>query len=182
MTPNSQPEKGNFYRADHFEFSKAGSAVSLHRRRQRSYRQAGGFRPAKERRLHRQDYHQASDEVNPEWDLSGAVQDIQLLFEVGYQVANGKKFPEWKPGRVQSKTGRDTEEIIELEQEKFSLTSFLIAATCLADPPSEERLSAIGSRAITSSLVFTKEHTFTMKSPTLPRGAAGKSIVSQSKD
>ena len=42
-------------------------------------------------------YHQVSDEVNPNWDLSGAVQDVQLLFEVGYQVANDDKFPEWKP-------------------------------------------------------------------------------------
>ena len=39
-------------------------------------------------------YHQPSDEVDPTWDLSGAVQDVQLLFEVGYQVANGDKFPD----------------------------------------------------------------------------------------
>jgi hypothetical protein len=39
-----------------------------------------------------------SDEVNPNWDLSGAVQDLQLLFEVGYEVANGDSFPECKPG------------------------------------------------------------------------------------
>ena len=45
----------------------------------------------------RHHYHQASDEVDPNWDLSGAVQDVQLLFEVGYQVANGDKFPEWRP-------------------------------------------------------------------------------------
>jgi len=44
--------------------------------------------------------------VNPEWDLSGAVQDIQLLFEVGYEVANGDKFPEWKPG-TEFKAKRD---------------------------------------------------------------------------
>src|SRR6185295_8485012 len=43
------------------------------------------------------DYHQVTDEVHPDWDLSGAVQDVDLLFEVGYQVANGDKFPEWKP-------------------------------------------------------------------------------------
>ena len=43
-------------------------------------------------------YHQPSDEVDPTWDLSGAVQDVQLLFEVGYEVANGNRFPEWKPG------------------------------------------------------------------------------------
>ena len=42
-------------------------------------------------------YHQPSDQVDSGWDLSGAVQDVQLLFEVGYQVANGAKFPEWKP-------------------------------------------------------------------------------------
>ena len=42
------------------------------------------------------DYHQVSDEIHPDWDLSGAVQDVRLLFEVGYQVANADKYPEWK--------------------------------------------------------------------------------------
>ncbi len=36
--------------------------------------------------------------MKPDWDLSGAVQDTQLLFVVGDEVANGAKFPEWKPG------------------------------------------------------------------------------------
>jgi hypothetical protein len=36
--------------------------------------------------------------VKPDWDLTGAVQDVDLLFEVGYQIANAAKFPEWKPG------------------------------------------------------------------------------------
>ena len=44
------------------------------------------------------DYHQVTDEVHADWDLSGAVQDVDLLFEVGYQVANADKSPEWKPG------------------------------------------------------------------------------------
>ena len=44
------------------------------------------------------DYHQVTDEIKQDWDLSGAVQDVDLLFEVGYQVANADKFPEWKPG------------------------------------------------------------------------------------
>ena len=42
-------------------------------------------------------YHKPSDEVTQDWDLSGAVQDAQLLFEVGWQVANGDAFPQWKP-------------------------------------------------------------------------------------
>jgi Zn-dependent M28 family amino/carboxypeptidase len=97
MKPNSQPEKGNFYRADHFEFSKRG-VPSLYT--------GGGTnfigKPARFGQQKKDDYtahhyHQVSDEVDPNWDLSGAVQDIQLLFEVGYQVANGDKVPEWKP-------------------------------------------------------------------------------------
>jgi hypothetical protein len=36
--------------------------------------------------------------VKPDWDLSGAVEDMQLLTEVGYHVAQGAKYPEWKPG------------------------------------------------------------------------------------
>ncbi len=44
------------------------------------------------------DYHAPSDEMKPDWDLTGAVDDAQLLFAVGYRVANADKFPEWKPG------------------------------------------------------------------------------------
>ena len=47
-----------------------------------------------------------SDEVKPDWDLTGAVEDTKLLFEVGYQVANGDKWPEWKPG-IEFKAKRD---------------------------------------------------------------------------
>ena len=45
-----------------------------------------------------QHYHQPSDQVDPTWNLAGAVQDTQLLFEVGYQLANGTHVPEWKEG------------------------------------------------------------------------------------
>ena len=36
--------------------------------------------------------------MKPDWDLSGAVEDAQLLFVVGYRVANADKMSEWKPG------------------------------------------------------------------------------------
>jgi Zn-dependent M28 family amino/carboxypeptidase len=44
------------------------------------------------------DYHKVSDEVKPNWDLSGAIEDLNLLFNVGYGVAQAEKWPEWKPG------------------------------------------------------------------------------------
>ncbi|MBV8268511.1 MAG: hypothetical protein JO252_19450 [Planctomycetaceae bacterium] len=39
-----------------------------------------------------------SDQVKPDWDLSGAVEDLRVLFEVGYRVAQGDTYPEWRPG------------------------------------------------------------------------------------
>src|SRR5882762_3980148 len=97
MKPNSQPEKGSFYRADHFEFSKRG-VPSLYTGGGKDFiGKPADFGQQKKDDYTAHHYHQISDEVNPNWDLAGAVQDIQLLFEVGYQFANGDKFPEWKP-------------------------------------------------------------------------------------
>ncbi len=57
------------------------------------------------------------------------------------------------------------------------VASLLVAVTCLADPPSEQQLIGHWKTRENIDLVFTKEHTFTMKSPDLPRGAAGKWIL-----
>jgi Zn-dependent M28 family amino/carboxypeptidase len=106
MKPNSQPEKGGFYRADHFEFSKRG-VPSLYAGGGKDFiGKPANFGQQKKDDYTAHHYHQVSDEVDSNWDFSGAVQDVDLLFEVGYQVANGDKFPEWKPG-TEFKTKRD---------------------------------------------------------------------------
>jgi Zn-dependent M28 family amino/carboxypeptidase len=97
MIPNPRPEKGSIYRADNFEFSKVGlPSLYIGKNQHLMSRPPNGALRADEYDL--KDYHQPSDDVKPDWDLSGAVQDVDLLFEVGYQVANADKFPEWKPG------------------------------------------------------------------------------------
>lgn len=94
---NPRPEKGSIYRADNFEFAKAGvPALYIGKNEHLLSRAADAPLRGDDFDLH--DYHQVSDEVKPDWDLSGAVQDVQLLFEVGYEVANGDKYPEWKRG------------------------------------------------------------------------------------
>src|SRR5438477_4045061 len=95
--PDSRPDKGKIYRADNFEFSKAG-LPSLYVGKGEHLASRPESAPLKSDEYDSTDYHQVTDEVRPDWDLSGAVQDVQLLFEVGYEVANGDKFPEWKPG------------------------------------------------------------------------------------
>ena len=51
-------------------------------------------------------YHKVSDEIKPDWDLSGAVEDVQMLTWIGYRVAQGDKMPEWKTG-TEFKAKRD---------------------------------------------------------------------------
>jgi Zn-dependent M28 family amino/carboxypeptidase len=98
LRPDPEPEKGFYYRSDHFNFAKEGVPAL--------YTDSGiefiGKDPAygqkKRDEYTEHDYHAPSDEIKPEWDLSGAVEDAQLLLAVGYRVANADKFPEWKPG------------------------------------------------------------------------------------
>jgi Zn-dependent M28 family amino/carboxypeptidase len=106
MKPNSQPEKGSFYRADHFEFSKLGVPSLYPGSGKEVIGKPAGFGVEKRNEYVAKHYHQPSDEVNPAWDLSGAVDDAVLLFEVGYQVANGDKYPEWTAG-TEFKAKRD---------------------------------------------------------------------------
>jgi len=94
--PDSRPDKGKIYRADNFEFSKVG-LPSLYIGKGEHLLSRPEAAPLKSDEYDSTDYHQATDEVRPDWDLAGAVQDVQLLFEVGYEVANGYEFPEWKP-------------------------------------------------------------------------------------
>ncbi|MFL6541067.1 MAG: M28 family peptidase [Chthoniobacterales bacterium] len=97
LAPNPRAEKGSIYRADNFEFSKVGVPVLyIGPIEHLLSRPADG--PLRSDEFDAHDYHQVSDQVNADWDLSGAVQDVQLLFEVGYKVENGDKWPEWKPG------------------------------------------------------------------------------------
>jgi Zn-dependent M28 family amino/carboxypeptidase len=93
---NSRPQKGHIYRADSFEFSKAG-VPSLYVGKGEHLLSRPENAPLAADEFDSKDYHQVTDEIHSDWDLSGAVQDVQLLFEVGYQVANGEKFPDWRP-------------------------------------------------------------------------------------
>jgi Zn-dependent M28 family amino/carboxypeptidase len=95
--PNSRPEKGSIYRADNFEFSKVG-LPSLYIGKGEHLLSRAENAPLRSDEFDLKDYHQVSDEIHPDWDLSGAAQDVQLLFDVGYRVANGEKYPEWRPG------------------------------------------------------------------------------------
>jgi Zn-dependent M28 family amino/carboxypeptidase len=98
IKPDAEPEKGYFYRSDHFEFAKLGVPGLYPDSGTEYLDKPEGYGMQKREEYTAKDYHKVSDEVKPDWDLSGAVEDLQLLFEVGYRVAQGEKYPEWKPG------------------------------------------------------------------------------------
>jgi Zn-dependent M28 family amino/carboxypeptidase len=98
IKPDPEPEKGFFYRSDHFEFAKQGVPAFFPNPGTDYVGKPEGYGMTKRAEYTENDYHKVSDEVKPDWDLAGAVEDLQLLFTVGYQVAQGDKWPEWKAG------------------------------------------------------------------------------------
>jgi Zn-dependent M28 family amino/carboxypeptidase len=98
LQPDAEPEKGFYYRSDHFEFAKLGVPALYVNSGTNYVDKPADYGLQKRRDYTSKDYHKISDEIKPDWDLLGAVEDVQLLFQVGWRVAESEKFPEWKPG------------------------------------------------------------------------------------
>jgi Zn-dependent M28 family amino/carboxypeptidase len=98
ITPDAEPEKGLYFRSDHFEFAKVGVPGLYTHTGTEFIGKPAGFGREKIEGYTAKDYHKVSDEIKPEWDLSGLAVDAELLFEVGWKVANEARHPEWKPG------------------------------------------------------------------------------------
>jgi len=98
IRPDPEPEKGFYYRSDHFNFAKQGvPALDPDEGIDFIGKPAGyGAKMRDDYTEHR--YHKPQDVVTPDWDLSGAREDLRVFFAVGYRVANAAKYPEWKAG------------------------------------------------------------------------------------
>jgi len=98
VTPENHPERGLFYRADHFSFAKRGVPVLLNMALAGAYDMENGGRPAGERWLDEftsKCYHQTCDAWSPSWDLRGAAQEAELFYAIGQRLANGREWPQW---------------------------------------------------------------------------------------
>ena len=98
VMPDSEPEKGFYYRSDHFNFAKQGVPALDPDSGVDYIGKPAGWGLQMRDKFTSEDYHKPSDKIKPYWDLSGAVEDVRLLGEVGYRVANAQNFPEWKEG------------------------------------------------------------------------------------
>jgi Zn-dependent M28 family amino/carboxypeptidase len=93
-----EPEKGFYYRSDHFNFAKQGVPALDPDAGIEFVGKPPEYGKQKRDAYTDHDYHAPSDEVKPDWDLAGAADDAELLFAVGYRVANADKYPEWRAG------------------------------------------------------------------------------------
>jgi Zn-dependent M28 family amino/carboxypeptidase len=106
VTPDPDTDKGYYYRSDHFEFAKIGVPAFYADTGSEYIGKDPDFAKKKDEEYTNNDYHKPSDEIKPDWDLSGAIEDAQFLLSVGYRIAQGDKWPEWKPG-TEFKAARD---------------------------------------------------------------------------
>lgn len=101
VSVESLPERGLFYRADHFSLAKRGVPPLLLMGIAGAADLVVGGKPAGQAWVDAytgQCYHQACDQIGPDWNLAGAIQDIELMRDIGTDLANARRWPEWKPG------------------------------------------------------------------------------------
>lgn len=93
-----EPETGRYYRSDHFPFAKRGVPSLNAGGGSLFVGRPAGYAEAVRREYTDQRYHRPSDEYESSWDLSGLIEDMQVLFQVGRRVSDAERFPAWKDG------------------------------------------------------------------------------------
>ena len=95
LTPDPEPEKGFYYRSDHFSFAKAGIPAFYADGGVSYIDKPEGYGLAKREEYTANDYHAVSDEIKDDWDLSGAVEDLIFFFRFGAYLADSSEWPTW---------------------------------------------------------------------------------------
>jgi Zn-dependent M28 family amino/carboxypeptidase len=97
IKPEPNPERGSYFRSDHFSFAKLGVPMLAGGSGEDLVNggEAAGHAARLDYIEHR--YHKPQDEYDPKWDWSGAVQDLTLYYRLGRQLADGNAWPNWYP-------------------------------------------------------------------------------------
>ncbi|HVE84277.1 MAG TPA: M28 family peptidase [Myxococcales bacterium] len=98
VTPDQLPDRGFFYRSDQFSFAKLGIPAAYAESGTDFVGRPPGWGKLQKEKWEEAHYHQPSDEFDPRWDLSGAVDDTQLYFYLGNLVGNRDALPVWSSG------------------------------------------------------------------------------------
>jgi len=98
LTPESTPEKGYYYRSDHFNFAKKGVPVLYARGGTADRTHGADYITQRNADFVKHRYHSPADEVSDDWDLEAAVEDLVLFYQIGKRLANNNDWPQWFEG------------------------------------------------------------------------------------
>ena len=95
IVPEPTPEKGFYYRSDHFSFAKLGVPMLYFESGEDLVNggRAAGAAAAEDYSVNR--YHGPQDEYDPNWDWTGGLEDIALFYRIGRELAEGDAWPNW---------------------------------------------------------------------------------------
>ena len=99
VTKDTNPSAGFYFRSDHFNFAKVGIPALYTETGDDHVEKGVAYGKAQKEDYTKNRYHAPADNFEPaKWDFSGMVEDLRLLFDVGYRISNETTFPGWKNG------------------------------------------------------------------------------------
>ncbi|HEY5774860.1 MAG TPA: M28 family metallopeptidase [Xanthomonadales bacterium] len=98
ITPEANPEKGSYYRSDHFNFAKNGVPILYARGGTVDRERGAEYVKQRNAEFIAKRYHAPGDEIQEDWDLEAAIEDLQLYFSIGQRIAYSDDWPEWYAG------------------------------------------------------------------------------------
>lgn len=99
VVKDSNPSAGFYFRSDHFNFAKVGIPALYTETGDDHIDKGTAYGKAQKAEYTKNRYHAPADNFEPaKWDFSGMVEDLRLLFDVGYRLSNESSFPSWKEG------------------------------------------------------------------------------------
>lgn len=102
------PSGGTYFRSDHFNFAKIGVPALYPNSGTDLWNGGKEAGAAKHAEYGQKKYHSPLDNYSEDWDISGIVEDMQLLYEVGSKVSNAADIPKWKEGSEFKETREKT--------------------------------------------------------------------------
>jgi Zn-dependent M28 family amino/carboxypeptidase len=112
VAPEDHPEAGHYFRSDHFNFARAGVPSLTADGGVDDVTKGTAYGKGKHDDYTARRYHQPADEYDAHtWDLTGGVQDVELVYSIGKKLADGHEWPQWKTGSefkaIRDSTARD---------------------------------------------------------------------------
>ena len=98
IVPEPTPEKGYFYRSDHFNLAKKGVPMLYAEAGEAIRGKPAGYGAEQSQKYLSNRYHKAADEVHPEWDNGGIMQDLNAHFRIGHKISDSNAWPQWSEG------------------------------------------------------------------------------------